>query len=505
MKSVARIVLLFCLILVFANIAHGLECVEYARMITGINIHGNANTWWGLAPEQGYSRGSSPELRSVLCFPAQGTMNYGHVAVVADIISSSEIIIDHANWYLDGKVNTNMSVTDVSGGNWTRVTVGNRPTEYNVSGFIYDDFVRLCILQVPYDADRCDGADIDFYLECRDTSLCDMHDLGGCQLTEPGASGDPNPYTQSTDIHINYSKIRSYKKGTWHHEVNRTMTPGQTFQFELEGKVENQSNYDLEDVDIDYCFVKDDKDFDVSEQNRRCPDDDHVDIKEGERVKKHSRRSWVTIASDLSVITVATDGRSSFNLPITQENISNEEITLYFYLDVETENEEDRDVSNESKTDEYTKLEIHLDIPNPPPGSTLNLFVDDIHVVDAKNPYLSGNSVDLEIQVAKSGLANLTGNPQITYLLYGPSHVGAQTLSTVSASKDTLNSAGNAQLEFSTTAPATEGVYNINICVDPQDYIDETGETDNCEAVHFIVKGRDKKCNPATLLFFNGN
>lgn len=180
------------------------------------------------------------------------------------------------------------------------------------------------------------------------------------ELIRPLLDTPSNSYIYSTDIHITHCKIRPYKTGDWRHEVEVEMKAGEAFKFELEGRVRNESDHDLEDVDIDYCFVKDKKDFDVSSNERMRLDDDQVDIAEGEKESKHSGLSRVSLSSDLTKMTVSTDDGASFTLPITQDNITRGEITLYFYLDAETEDGDDRDVSDEAKTDEYAKIKITL-------------------------------------------------------------------------------------------------------------------------------------------------
>lgn len=165
------------------------------------------------------------------------------------------------------------------------------------------------------------------------------------------------------DVHITHHHIRPYNEGSWHERVDAELAPGQTFFFHTEARVENRSGYDLEDVDIDYCVTVT-KDFDISHDDRKRLDDDQVDIDAGEKENKTLRRSWVTISQDMTTFTVETEDRHSFIFPITEEDRLKGEITLYFYIDVETEDGSDRDVSSESKSDEYGKLTIKL-LPAP--------------------------------------------------------------------------------------------------------------------------------------------
>jgi len=120
----------------------GLQCVPFARENSGIELTGNANTWWNSA-EGVYERGAKPEVGSILNFRSTGRMRMGHVAVVTNVIDSRKIEIDHANWGR-GRITRNMTVVDVSPGNdWTAVRVelgdtGDYGSIYPTYGFIYD-------------------------------------------------------------------------------------------------------------------------------------------------------------------------------------------------------------------------------------------------------------------------------------------------------------------------------------------------------------------------------
>ena len=120
-----------------------LQCVPFARENTGIELAGNAATWWGAA-EGVYERGARPEVGSILNFRATGRMHMGHVAVVSSVVNARTVLIDHANWSGRGSVSHDTSVIDVSPANdWTAVRVGlNRGDEfgsiYPTYGFIYD-------------------------------------------------------------------------------------------------------------------------------------------------------------------------------------------------------------------------------------------------------------------------------------------------------------------------------------------------------------------------------
>ena len=114
-----------------------LECVPYARQVSGINLHGDAATWWDQASDH-YDRGWSPRPGAVLAFrPARKSS--GHVAVVMRVVSAS-----HANWLNQGRIHENTPILDVSVRNdWSAVRVWYTPGNswgagvYPTHGFIY--------------------------------------------------------------------------------------------------------------------------------------------------------------------------------------------------------------------------------------------------------------------------------------------------------------------------------------------------------------------------------
>ena len=120
-----------------------LQCVAYAHMATGIAIMGNAKDWWANAAGH-YARGDVPEPGSVLAFKSNWHMPLGHVAVVARVVNSREIIINQANWWgpggVPGGIAYNIPVIDVSPRNdWTSVRVALGHTDH-VFGSIYPTF-----------------------------------------------------------------------------------------------------------------------------------------------------------------------------------------------------------------------------------------------------------------------------------------------------------------------------------------------------------------------------
>jgi surface antigen len=120
-----------------------LQCVPFARQMSGIEIRGNAKTWWYQA-EGRYDRGNTPREGAVLAMPSYGKMRNGHVATVSKIVSDREILLTHANWSTRGGIERNVRAIDVSDeGNWSRVRIwyarnGDLGTSsYPAYGFIY--------------------------------------------------------------------------------------------------------------------------------------------------------------------------------------------------------------------------------------------------------------------------------------------------------------------------------------------------------------------------------
>lgn len=123
--------------------AHGKRvwCVPFARNVSGVDIRGNAKTWWSQASGI-YERSHKPKVGAVMAFSATRKMPMGHVAVVSQIVSDREVLVDHANWHRN-KVSLGMSVVDVSKNNdWSSVRVQSTETAlgrpYPVAGFIYN-------------------------------------------------------------------------------------------------------------------------------------------------------------------------------------------------------------------------------------------------------------------------------------------------------------------------------------------------------------------------------
>jgi surface antigen len=125
-----------------------LQCVPYARAVSGINIYGDAHTWWQQA-EGHYARGFAPRVGAVMAFRPHGRMVLGHVATVSRILNPRMILLRHANWSpihgRRGQIENDVMALDVSPDNdWSAVRVWFDPihalgsTAWPVEGFIYN-------------------------------------------------------------------------------------------------------------------------------------------------------------------------------------------------------------------------------------------------------------------------------------------------------------------------------------------------------------------------------
>jgi hypothetical protein len=104
-----------------------LQCAPYARAQSGIDIHGNAGTWWGQAAGH-YRRGAQPEVGAVLAFQPSRAMPIGHVAVVAAVVDSRHVLLNHANWSGHGQIERAALAEDISAtGDWSNVRVWYAP------------------------------------------------------------------------------------------------------------------------------------------------------------------------------------------------------------------------------------------------------------------------------------------------------------------------------------------------------------------------------------------
>lgn len=119
------------------------QCVTFARQATGVDLRGNAWTWWDQAAGR-YQRGETPKVGAVMSFQRTARMPMGHVAMVSQVISDREVLLTHANWSTPGAIERDVRAVDVSAkGDWSEVrvwygrTAGLGTSSYPVNGFIY--------------------------------------------------------------------------------------------------------------------------------------------------------------------------------------------------------------------------------------------------------------------------------------------------------------------------------------------------------------------------------
>lgn len=117
-----------------------LWCVPFARMVSGLDLRGNAKTWWKQAKGV-YQRGVEPKIGAVMSFAGSRSMPLGHVAVVSQVVSERKVLLDHANW-VRNRISLDQVAVDVSAKNdWSRVRIQNADGSLGrvnpVNGFIY--------------------------------------------------------------------------------------------------------------------------------------------------------------------------------------------------------------------------------------------------------------------------------------------------------------------------------------------------------------------------------
>ena len=140
------------------ELAPYLQCVPYARKVSGIEIYGDAHTWWDQAQGR-YAVGDAPRVGAVMAFKPHRSMRLGHVAAVSKVLDSRRVLLDHANWSpingRRGQVEKDVLAVDVSASNdWSEVQVWYAPlgglgkTAWPIEGFIYPDRVAQPSTQI---------------------------------------------------------------------------------------------------------------------------------------------------------------------------------------------------------------------------------------------------------------------------------------------------------------------------------------------------------------------
>ena len=123
------------------------QCVPFARGASGIQIFGDAWTWWDKADGH-YQRGETPRAGAVIVFARTARLPLGHVAVISRVVDARVVMVTHANWSRQngerGHAEQDVTLTDVSPDNdwstvkvWYRDMEGLGSTAYPTYGFIY--------------------------------------------------------------------------------------------------------------------------------------------------------------------------------------------------------------------------------------------------------------------------------------------------------------------------------------------------------------------------------
>lgn len=130
----------------FYRIDDPIQCVPYAREQSGLQIYGDAHTWWHQAKGK-YERSQTPKVGAVMVLSKTTKLKYGHLAVVTKILGPHEIEVTHSNWGNTRErrcvIYNNMRVQDISRTkDWSVARFWNYEIDafglpYAVSGFIY--------------------------------------------------------------------------------------------------------------------------------------------------------------------------------------------------------------------------------------------------------------------------------------------------------------------------------------------------------------------------------
>lgn len=119
-----------------------MQCVPFARSLSGVEIYGDAHTWMAKAHAR-YPVLAQPRPGSVMVLRIAANGSRGHVAFVRQVLSPRMIIVDHANWHGREEVALDIPVQDVSPDNdWSQVKVWWVYSDawgaktYKVEGFI---------------------------------------------------------------------------------------------------------------------------------------------------------------------------------------------------------------------------------------------------------------------------------------------------------------------------------------------------------------------------------
>jgi len=298
----------------------------------------------------------------------------------------------------------------------------------------------------------------------------------------------PNPYVDADDIHITHCKISEDGEEDWDHDLSITLSPGESYVFDLEGRVRNKSDHELKNVDVDYRFTP------TREFTGDHPKlgDDEVDIAAFDKESEHLRDVKVKWTEDMEKISVRHDDKKE-TVYLTTEHKTEKFMKVYFYLDVETETGSDRDISSENAKDEYAKIEITFDFPEPDPNlyiiedtlETSNVAIDGT----PQTVFKAGEQVcaSAEFGVARSHMMaegiNIGG-----YITQSAEFENPLELDVTPFPLTSLTGSEPQDYSFCFNAPSSPGQYAVWVMVDANNAITEMTETDNLASTLITVE-----------------
>jgi hypothetical protein len=116
----------------------GLDCAPFARALSGVELRGDAYTWWAAAAGR-YGRSARPDVGAVLVLRRSSRLPSGHVAVVSRVLGPRQALLIQANW-IHGELTQDQLVVDVSERNdWTAVRMSWPPTG-TLGGHVYEAY-----------------------------------------------------------------------------------------------------------------------------------------------------------------------------------------------------------------------------------------------------------------------------------------------------------------------------------------------------------------------------
>lgn len=98
----------------------GLSCAPFARALSGVALHGEADGWWNAAADR-YDRSEQPEIGAVLVLRRSDRLPSGHVAVVSRLLAPRQVLLIQANWVHDELTEDQLAIDVSERNDWTEV------------------------------------------------------------------------------------------------------------------------------------------------------------------------------------------------------------------------------------------------------------------------------------------------------------------------------------------------------------------------------------------------